>query len=103
MSFWSAALRTVRSALGETVTYKGTGALSEEIKAVFSDIGSMVELNNFNKIVDQEPQILVRLADLSQDISQDDIFEIRSTDYYVAFVEKDGEGGAKVILREKLD
>lgn len=103
MSFWSKALKTVRSALGETVTYKGTGALSEEIKAVFSDVGMMLDLTNFNKVMDQEPQLLVRLADLSQDISQDDIFEVRSTDYYVAFIEKDGEGGAKVILREKLD
>lgn len=88
--------------MGETVTYKGSGGLTEEIKAVFSNIGGMVELTNFNKIEDQEPQILVRLNDLSQDISQDDIFLIRSTEYYVAFVEKDGEGGAKVMLREKL-
>lgn len=84
------------------MTYKGTGSLNEEIKAVYSDVGMMLDLTNFNKIIDQEPQILVRLADLSQEPSQDDIFTIRGTDYFVAYVEKDGEGGAKIMLREKL-
>ena len=103
MSFWSKALKTVRTALGESVTYKGTGLLSEEIRAVFSDTGLMLDLSNFNKVADQEPQLLVRLDDLSQEISQDDIFEIRGIEFYVAYLEKDGEGGAKVMLREKTD
>lgn len=103
MSIWDTALKTINSAIGESVTYKGTGALSESIKAVFSDIAGMRDLQTFNKIVDQEPHILVRLDDLSQDIEQDHIFEIRSTEFYVAYLEKDGEGGAKVFLREKLD
>lgn len=102
MSFWATALKTVRNALGEDVTYKGSGSLSEQVRAVFSDVGLMLDLTNFNKITDQEPQILVRLDDLSQDISEGDIFEIRSQEFFVAYVEKDGEGGAKVMLREKL-
>ena len=102
MSFWSKALKTVRNSLGEAVIYKGGGALEEHIKAVYSDTGMMLDLQSFNKVIDQEPQLLVRLADLSQDIEQDHIFEIRNVDYYVAYVEKDGEGGAKVMLREKL-
>lgn len=83
--------------------YKGTGSLNEEIKAVFSDIGMMLDLTNFNKVVDQEPHCLVQLSDLSQEPAQGDIFEVRSTEFYVAYVEKDGEGGAKVFFREKDD
>jgi len=84
------------------VTYKGTGSLNEEIKGVFSDAGMMLDLTNFNKIVDQEPQVLVRLSDLSQEPSEADIFEIRGVEFFVAYLEKDGEGGAKIMLREKL-
>ncbi len=102
MSLWSRALKTTRQAIGELVIYKGTGLLNEEIKAVFSDVGMMLDLNTFNKVVDQEPQILVNLDDLSQEPSQDDIFEIRSQEWLVAYIEKDGEGGAKIMLREKL-
>lgn len=101
MSIWAKALKTVRSALGESVIYKGTGSLNETIKGVYSDVGMMLDLENFNKVIDQEPQVLIRLADLSQEPSQGDIFEIRSEEFYVAYLEKDGEGGAKVMLREK--
>lgn len=102
MSFFPGALKTIRNSLGETVTYKGNGSLSEEIKAVFSDVGMMLDLQTFNKVVDQEPHLLIRLDDLSKEPEGEDIFEVRSQEFFVAFVEKDGEGGAKVFLREKL-
>lgn len=102
MKFFSGALKTVRNALGETVVFKGDGLLSEEIRAVFSDTGMMLDLATFNKVVDQEPQILIRLSDLSVEPQGEDIFEIRGQEFLVAYVEKDGEGGAKVFLREKL-
>lgn len=102
MSVFSGALKTVKNAIGESVVYKGTGALSESIKAVFCDAGLMLDLSNFNKVLDQEPHLLVQLEDLSQEPSQDDIFEVRSLEFFVAYLEKDGEGGAKIFLREKL-
>jgi hypothetical protein len=103
LSLWSKALKTVRSVIGESVVYKGTGSLNESIKGVYSDVGMMLDLENFNKVIDQEPQVLIRLADLTQEPSQGDIFEIRGEEFYVAYLEKDGEGGAKVMLREKAD
>lgn len=103
MTVWETALQSVTNSIGESVTYKGTGLLTEEIKAVFSDIAGMRDLTTFQKIIDQEPHILIQLDDLTQEPAQDDIFEVRSTEFYVAYLEKDGEGGAKVFLREKLD
>jgi hypothetical protein len=102
LSIFETSLKTVRSQIGETVVYKGTGSLTESIKAVFSDVAGMRDLATSMKIIDQEPHLLVRLSDLSQEPSQDDIFEVRSAEWYVAYLEKDGEGGAKIFLREKL-
>jgi hypothetical protein len=102
MSIWDKGLKTIRKQIGETVVYKGTGDLNEEIKGVFSNVAGMRDLLTHTKIIDQEPHLLVRLSDLSQEPSQDDIFVIRSLQWVVAYLEKDGEGGAKIILRESM-
>ena len=103
MSFWDKGLKTVIRSIGESVVFKGTGSpdLNETVRAVFSDVGMMLDLATFNKVLDNEPHLLLRISDLSREPQQDDIFSVRGQEYFVGYVQKDGEGGARVVLREK--
>lgn len=102
MKIWDTARKSILLSIGELVTFKGDGALTEEITAVFSDEFLMIDPETAQKVTNSEPHILVNLDDLSREPVLGDVFEIRSTEFSVGYMERDGEGGAKLFLREVL-
>jgi hypothetical protein len=90
----------VSSSLGQTVTYKGTGALTEEINGIYRDRYLRVDPETEIGIQTDEKNVYIVLADLSKEPDKNDLFEIDSVSYRVDGLEKDAHGGAYVLLSE---
>lgn len=94
------ALKSIRTTLGETISYTPGGGEAVEIKGVFSD--DFLELDPATGVPVQtkRPNVLIRLADLEAEPEQGDELTARDEDYVVHEVQKDGEGGALLLLHK---
>lgn len=90
----------VASPLGETVTFKGTGLLTEEINGIFRRHFLRVDPETQVPIQTDELNLKIVLADLSREPTEEDFFEIDSVTYKVDAMEKDAHGGALLFLAE---
>jgi hypothetical protein len=102
MSVFETGLNTIIRSIGETVTYLGDGSLNDSLKAVFSNEHVMIDPETNQKITNNQPHLLVCLSDLPETPQLGSLFTVRAQNYSVGYLEQDGEGGARVYLREVL-
>ena len=90
----------VSSSLGDSVTFKGTGALTEVVEGIFRRTHLRLDPDTQVPIQTDELNLFVVLSDLSREPTEADFFEIDSTTYKVDAMEKDAHGGALIFLSE---
>lgn len=88
------------SPLSETVVYKGTGALTEEINGIFRRQYLRLDTETGQDVQTDELNLWIVLSDLTQEPSEGEYFEIDSTTYRVDEMQKDAHGAAYIFLSE---
>jgi hypothetical protein len=86
---------------GETVSYTPKGHAPVSIPGIFSDAFVSVDPGSGVAVTSTGPAVGIKLADLPQALTnKGDKCVIRGTSYTVFDVQKDGQGGATLILKK---
>lgn len=90
------------SALGTAVTYrpKDSDEETEIDKAIFDNAAIDVDFGNGGPMQTTQPWLGVKVSDLPGDPQVGDRVTAKGTNYEVVKVEPDGQGGARLTLRE---
>lgn len=95
-----AVLIGTQNALGEGATYtrKVDGSETSLTRVIFEEDAALVSPELGVPVRTGKPGIVVRLADLGFDPDEGDTVTVRSREFVVADIAKDGQGGATLLL-----
>lgn len=88
----------LKATLGESVTFKPLSGSEKTITGVYSEQFVEVDAASGASVATNRPNLLVKLVDLGQAPKKNDLMGIRGADYKIQEVQKDGEGGALLLL-----
>jgi len=94
-------MSSVLAAFAETVSYTPSDESSFEVRGVFNDVYDIIDDQN-SDIVSSKPTLGVRASDFENKPRIDDEVTIRSNDYIVTEVQRDGEAAYVLFLHKKI-
>ena len=106
-SFSSVLHRAGQAVFGEDVMFSPDDSLasvypSTTIRGNFNEFHKELVIEDNLAVESQVPVLTILLADLPYDVKEGYTVVIRSSNYFVAEVRKDGEGAADLVLRKEL-
>lgn len=84
----------------ETVTHTPAGGAPLSRRGVFDAEASQLGTVGGVEVESQGPELFIRLSEWTPEPARDDAVTVRGTAYVVRTVRPDGQGGARVPLRE---
>lgn len=97
--FAAGVLRTCNRALGTQVTFEpAAGGQYLNLLGVFNNEFVSINAENGAEVISSEPNLGIQLSDWPLEPNYGDTIIINSVTYLVRHLEKDGQGGATILL-----
>jgi len=93
---------TSAAAFGGTVTHLPKIGQSQDFNGIWSETYLAVNPEDGVMVSSADPNVGVRLSDLKTQPQKGDVIVRRGIRYFVRNVERDGEGGATLILEKEV-